>query len=1117
MDSLFIYDQTFCHCLNVNSSIEYEGFFIYIKQKQCVLEKDKFQAKLKKGQSIQIESKHYLFLEEEWSILPMKEYKIGRNTSCDLSFKYPLLSNMHAYFSNDEKDWFIHDCLSKNGTYLNSRRIKTSKLKDADEICMANLRFFFFHNFLLINQRMISDFVPFTLSYKSSGAWSIQDKRMEIEHPILKMEIEMPVSAYSQKKPHLFHSIGSSFSILISSLLFSILRYWMEPESIDQLKTMMMTSGSMFLAFFSYGIWNHKQRIKEISLNENKRKELYLSYLQEKKCEIWGCRQVFLEQEEKLKDQCLKWNENTYGIKHPLWMGKQKGQWIEIQHSKLSYSQKEDELVQKVNNEINEWEKPILRNQFLQRNKKNVLLKEDNDLPLILFVQWLWQKPSKEEKWVWIDPDLKKTDRLFSLAYCQLNRMRLLARSLEEWNILKKHLDPSYEYILCSRIKDCSWKKEATWIYYSQALEKKESYFERIRSYIDHRKIPIQRNQMENFTLDWQNPKASLRVDIGTSCEGTKIFLDFKDGKQGPHGIVAGMTGSGKSEWLSSVLMKLLLKNNPDQLQYILIDFKGGAFGQAFYMYPHCAGMVTNLEEHSINRWMQSMEFEIKKRQRILRDFLQENQNAIAHVDFYNLYKEKPISHLFVIFDEYAEFKSQYPDCAIRVKEMARIGRSLGIHLLICTQKPMGVIDEQIWSNSSFQVCLKVNSEADSREVIHDGKAAYLKQAGQFILFADQKYAEGKGDYLHEKIFDSKHPVWCEVDENDQMIVSKEYETQSILEWCSQQIFAQKKKRRWILCPDLLEQESMKALLKIDDPSHQRQVDYEMKKGEKMYLYWSNEMELKLFLSSFVAQYQEELILCMGYTELKDYVDGIIDSYEQIDNESGTLIINCSNKEEFQSYSNSKFRLLYLISNPWLTFHQDCMDGTLISLSWLDIDVIRLFFNALKIPKVKTNSHLALVQDQQEILTCRFIEKAPKRIDKKRIQCLDKQYVLGKDASNGQTVLWKRENPLLILYAQKSCEKWIFNKIQEFLEINPLLSYHFDFNQSADLYVIYVNQSNPFYQEPLYIENQYDFDILWIGLGLSDFSHLIKRKCPYQLRTKMVYWTNQTMIECDDE
>ncbi len=1117
MDSLFIYDSNFCHCLSVNPSMRYNGFFIYIKQKQCVLEKDKFQAKLKKGQSIQIESKHYLFLEEEWSILPMKEYKIGRNSNCDLSFKYPLLSNMHAYFSNDEKDWFIHDCSSKNGTYLNTRRIKTEKLKGSDEICMANLRFFFFHDFLLINQRMISDFMPFFLSYQSSGVWSIQDQRMKMEHPILKVEIEMPVSAYSQRKPHLFHSIGSSVSILICSFLFSILRYWMEPESIDQLKTMMMTSGSMFLAFFSYGLWNHKQQIKEISLNENKRKELYLSYLQEKNSEIWGCRQAFLEQEEKMKNLCLKWNENTLGIKHPLWMGKQKEQWIEIEHSKLSYNQKEDELVKKVNKEIKEWEKPILRNHFLQRNKKNVLLKGEADLPLILFLQWLWQNPSKEEKWVWIDPDLKKTDRLFSLAYCQLNRMRLLARSLEEWNLLKRHLDPSYKYILCSRIKDCSWEKEATWIYYSEALEKKEPYFERIRSYIEHRKFFIQSNQMENFTLDWQNTRARLKVDIGVSSEGEKIFLDFKDGKQGPHGIVAGMTGSGKSEWLSSVLMKLLLKNNSEQLQYILIDFKGGAFGQAFYMYPHCAGMVTNLEENAINRWMQSMEFEIKKRQRILRDFLQEKQNAIAHIDFYNKYNENPMSHLFVIFDEYAEFKSQFPDCAIRVKEMARIGRSLGIHLLICTQKPMGVIDEQIWSNSSFQVCLKVNSEADSREVIHDGRAAYLKQSGQFILFVDQKYAEGKGDYLHEKIFDSKHPVWQELDDDDQVIASRSYETQSILEWCSQQIFAQKKKRRWILCPDLLECSSMKSLLKIDDPSHQRQVDYEMKKGEKMYLYWSNELEMKQFLSSFIAQYQEEGILCMGYSEFKDYVDGCIDSYDQITNQSGTLIVNCSTREDFKSYSNPNFRILFLISNPWISFHQECIDGRFMSLSWVDIDTIRTFFNVLKIPKIKRNSNLALIQDQQEILTCRFIEKAPKRINKKRIYGLGKQYILGKDVSNGQKVLWKRENPLLILYAQKSCEKWIFDKIQEFLEINPLLSYRFDFNQSSDLYVIYVNQSNLFYQEPLYMENQYDFDILWIGLGLSDFSHLIKRKCPYQLRTKMVYWSNQMMIECNDE
>ena len=128
--------------------------------------------------------------------------------------------------------------------------------------------------------------------------------------------------------------------------------------------------------------------------------------------------------------------------------------------------------------------------------------------------------------------------------------------------------------------------------------------------------------------------------------------------------------------------------------------------------------MVTNLDRQSIERWMLSMEAELLSRQEKLQNFLKEAPSHIAHIDAYNAVHTKAISHLFVIFDEYAEFKSQFPDCAMRVKEMARIGRSLGIHLLISTQKPLGVIDEQIWANSNFQVCLKVNSEADSKAQI---------------------------------------------------------------------------------------------------------------------------------------------------------------------------------------------------------------------------------------------------------------------------------------------------------------------------------------------------------------------------------------------------------------
>ncbi len=1117
MDSLFIYEDLECCCLNLLQPISYDGYLIYVKNKQCYLEKENLKTKLKKGQSIQIEKRNYLFLEEKWSVLPMKAYEIGRDPQLNLSFHSQLLSKKHASFYKEKDNWYIQDYASKNGTYQNTRRINHAKLKIFDEICMADLRFFFFDTFLLINQSVNTTFKPICIQYKDPRIWNVQKNNISFENTKVQVEIEMPISSYSQKKPHFITSIASSLSILITSLLFGILRFCFDSEGIEQVKTMLMTSGSMFLAFFTYGIWNYRTRIKEISNEKQQRKDLYLAYLETKKQEIWTLRQAFLECEEKNQAICLQWDESSYGLKHPLWIGKRKEAWIEISYPKLSYTQKEDALVKNVNKEIQEWEKAIFKNTFLTLGEKNELEDDKEDLPLILFMQWLWQNPSKEEKWIWIDPELEKIDRFFSLPCCQLNSCRLLASSLEEWNQLKECLDHSYQYIICSRIKNCTWNKKATWIYYDHSMRNKAFYFSYIRSYIEHTRFIHTNQQSNSFQLDWEKKEIRLKVDIGTRSNGTKIFLDFQDGKEGPHGIIAGMTGSGKSEWLSSVLMQLILKNSPEQLQYILIDFKGGAFGQAFYNYPHCAGMVTNLEGQAIRRWMQSMEFEIKKRQRMLRNFLQRRQDAIAHIDFYNNHNEKKISHLFVIFDEYAEFKSQYPDCALRIKEIARIGRSLGIHLLICTQKPMGVIDEQIWANSTFQVCLKVNSEADSREVIHDGQAAYLKQAGAFILFVNQKYEQGQGYYLHEKIFDPSQTIWSEINAKDEIIYQKKDERESILEACTKDILAKKKKRNWILYPDLKDSSFMPTLFKIDEPAKQKQVNYEMKKGEKIYLYWSNETELKCFLFAFIAQYQEEPILCKGYYALNDYVDGMIDSYDQISDESGTLIVLCTSKEEFKTYSNSNLRLLFLISNPWLSFHQDCQDGQLMSLSWLDLDAIRLFFNVLKVPKLKRDSNLALLQEENEILYCRYADQVPKRRTNKRIQIKQYVYVIGKDDSNGQKVLWKRENPLLILYAQKACEKWIFHKIQSFQEISPLLNYRFDFHQASDIYVIHANDFAQSMHEPLYIENQYDFDILWIGLGLSDFAHLIKRKCPYQLKTKMIYWSNQSMIECNDE
>ena len=92
------------------------------------------------------------------------------------------------------------------------------------------------------------------------------------------------------------------------------------------------------------------------------------------------------------------------------------------------------------------------------------------------------------------------------------------------------------------------------------------------------------------------------------------------------------------------------------------------------------------------------------------------------------------MSHLMIVIDEFAQLKEQARQAMVSIKEMARIGRSLGIHLILSTQKPMGIIDEQIWANTSFHICMKVNSKQDSMEVLHNDFAYHLKEPGQFIL-----------------------------------------------------------------------------------------------------------------------------------------------------------------------------------------------------------------------------------------------------------------------------------------------------------------------------------------------------------------------------------------------
>lgn len=264
------------------------------------------------------------------------------------------------------------------------------------------------------------------------------------------------------------------------------------------------------------------------------------------------------------------------------------------------------------------------------------------------------------------------------------------------------------------------------------------------------------------------NPTTSLKAEIGVDESGNLMYLDLHEKFHGPHGLIAGMTGSGKSEFIITYILSMAINYSPEYVSFILIDYKGGGLAGAFenkalgVCLPHLAGTITNLDKSEMDRTLVSIDSEIKRRQKKFneaRDAL--GESTIDIYKYQRYYREgkisEPISHLFIICDEFAELKSQQPDFMDNLISVARIGRSLGVHLILATQKPSGVVNDQIWSNTKFRVCLKVQDEQDSKEVLKKPDAALLKQVGRFYLQVgyDEYYALGQSAWCGAKYFPS--------------------------------------------------------------------------------------------------------------------------------------------------------------------------------------------------------------------------------------------------------------------------------------------------------------------------------------------------------------------------
>lgn len=224
----------------------------------------------------------------------------------------------------------------------------------------------------------------------------------------------------------------------------------------------------------------------------------------------------------------------------------------------------------------------------------------------------------------------------------------------------------------------------------------------------------------------------SMAAPLGIKAKNEIVYLDISDkaSAHGPHGLVAGTTGSGKSEILQAYVLSMATLFHPYDVGFVIIDFKGGGMSNQFKDLPHLIGTITNIDGREINRSLLSIKAELVKRQNIFKE------SGVNHInDYIKLYKKGevsvPLPHLIMIVDEFAELKAEYPDFMKEIISAARIGRTLGVHLILATQKPAGVVDNQIWSNSKFKLCLKVQTKEDSNEVIKTPLAAEIKEPGR--------------------------------------------------------------------------------------------------------------------------------------------------------------------------------------------------------------------------------------------------------------------------------------------------------------------------------------------------------------------------------------------------
>ncbi len=226
-------------------------------------------------------------------------------------------------------------------------------------------------------------------------------------------------------------------------------------------------------------------------------------------------------------------------------------------------------------------------------------------------------------------------------------------------------------------------------------------------------------NMTDDLVSRWQSGVDSTNALVGTGPDAAFVVDIARDG---PHALIAGTTGSGKSELLQTLVASLACSNRPDELTFVLVDYKGGAAFGACAALPHTVGVVTDLDGRLVERALASLRAELKQREGAL------SAAGAPNLEVFRAGGGR-LSRLIIVVDEFAALAEELPDFVGGLVGIAQRGRSLGVHLVLATQRPEGVVSADIRANANLRICLGVVRESESRDVIDADDAARISRS----------------------------------------------------------------------------------------------------------------------------------------------------------------------------------------------------------------------------------------------------------------------------------------------------------------------------------------------------------------------------------------------------